>query len=134
MKKTKFVLINPTSPTWRAEEAGRPRGRRVFRFSMLSSLQVAASMPSWVDTRILDEDIEPIDYDIDADLIGISFVTYNAPRAYEIADSFRLQKHKPVILGGFHPTFMPEEAIQHADAVCIGEAEPNVPRMMADFR
>lgn len=133
MQKTKFVLINPTSPTWRAEEDGRPRGRRVFRFSMLSSLQVAASMPPWVETRIVDEDIEPIDYDMDVDLVGISFMTYNAPRAYEIADRFRLHKGKPVILGGFHPTFLPEEAIQHANAVCIGEAEPNVPRLMEDF-
>jgi radical SAM superfamily enzyme YgiQ (UPF0313 family) len=99
---------------------------------MLSSLQTAAAMPPWVETRILDEDVEPIDFDIDADLIGISFMTYNAPRAYEIADRFR-QQGMPVIFGGFHPTFLPDEAIEHADAVCIGEAEYNVPRMMEDF-
>jgi radical SAM superfamily enzyme YgiQ (UPF0313 family) len=61
-------------------------------------------------------------------------MTYNAPRAYEIADRFRAQKGRPVIFGGYHPTFMPEEAIQHADAVCIGDAEDNVPRMLEDFR
>jgi radical SAM superfamily enzyme YgiQ (UPF0313 family) len=99
---------------------------------MLSSLQTAAAMPPWVVTRIIDEDIEPMDFDMDADLIGISFMTYNAPRAYEIADRFR-QRGKPVIFGGFHPTFLPNEAIKHADAVCIGEAEYNVPRMMRDF-
>jgi len=132
METVKFVLINPTSPTWRAPEAGRPRGRRVFRFSMLSSLQTAAAMPAWVKTRIVDEDIEPIDFDTDADLIGISFMTYNAPRAYQIADRFR-QQGKTVIFGGFHPTFLPDEAIEHADSICIGEAEYNVPRMMGDF-
>ena len=100
---------------------------------MLSSLYVAASMPANVETKIIDEEVEPIDFETNADLIGISFMTYNAPRAYEIADRFRREKGKPVIFGGYHPTFMPEEAIQHADAVCIGEAEGNVPRMMEDF-
>ena len=90
-------------------------------------------MPRYVETQIIDEDVEPIDFDTDADLIGVSFMTYNAPRAYEIADRFRSEKGKPVIFGGYHPTFMPDEAIQHADAVCIGEAEYNVPRMMDDF-
>ena len=91
-------------------------------------------MPPEVDTRIVDEDVGPVDFDTDADLIGISLMTYNAPRAYEIADRFRSEKGKPVILGGYHPTFLPEEAIQHADAVCVGEAEYNVPRMIEDFR
>jgi hypothetical protein len=39
--------------------------------------------------------------------------------AYEIADYFRTKKGKPVIFGGFHPTFMPDEASKHADAVCL---------------
>lgn len=101
---------------------------------MLPSLYVAASMPSYVETRIVDEDVEPVDFDTDADLVGISFMTFNAPRAYEIADRFRKEQGKPVILGGYHPTFMPEEAIEHADSICIGEAERNVPRMIEDFR
>ena len=100
---------------------------------MLPSLYVAAAMPPFVETRIIDEDIEPVDYDVDADLIGLSFMTFNAPRAYDIADRFRQEKGKPVIVGGYHPTFMPDEAIKHADAVCVGEAENNVPQMVADF-
>jgi radical SAM superfamily enzyme YgiQ (UPF0313 family) len=90
-------------------------------------------MPPGVETRIVDEDVEPIDFDLEADLVGISFMTFNAPRAYAIADRLRREKGKTVILGGYHPTFLPEEAIQHADAVCIGEAEHNVPRMAEDF-
>ncbi len=134
MAKIKFALISPTSPTWRAAKKGSPPGRRVFRFSMLTSLQVAASMPSDVETLIVDEDVEPVDFDMDADLIGITAMTYNAPRAYEIARRFRKEKGKQVIMGGYHPTFLPEEAIQHADAVCVGEAEYNVPKMIADFK
>jgi hypothetical protein len=99
---------------------------------MLTSLYVAAAMPKGVRTRILDEDVEPIDFDCEADLVGISFMTHNAPRAYEIADEFR-RRGRPVVLGGYHPTFLPEEAAAHGDAVCVGEAEGTVPRMMADF-
>lgn len=100
---------------------------------MLPSLYVAASMPAYVNTKIIDEDIEPVNFDTDADLIGVSFMTYNAPRAYEIADQFRAQG-KSVIFGGYHPTFMPDEAIQHADSICLGEAELNIPRMIDDYQ
>jgi radical SAM superfamily enzyme YgiQ (UPF0313 family) len=133
MEQIKFVLINPTAPVWRVQAGERPRASRLFRFSMLPSLYVAAAMPPSVETRIIDEEIEPIDFDTDADLIGISFMTYNAPRAYAIADRFRREKGKPVIVGGYHSTLLPEEAIQYADAVCIGDAEHNAPRMIADF-
>ena len=100
---------------------------------MLPSLSVAAAMPAGVETRIIDENVEPVDFDTNADLIGISFMTFNAPRAYEIADRMR-DRGKTVIFGGFHPTFLPYEAIVHCDAVCVGEAEYNAPRMIADFR
>ncbi|WP_346861493.1 B12-binding domain-containing radical SAM protein [uncultured Draconibacterium sp.] len=131
-KKIRFDLINPTSPLWRVKAKQRPVNSSVFRFSMLPSLYVAASMPSNVESRIIDEDVEAVDFNTDADLIGISFMTYNAPRAYEIADRFRAQGKK-VILGGYHPTFMQEEAIQHADAICLGESENNIPLMIDDF-
>lgn len=132
MKTLRFVLINPTSPTWRIQPGERPRAARYFRFSMLSSLYVAAAMPYYVQTQIIDEEVEALDFEMDADLVGISFMTYNAPRAYFIADKFRA-RGIPVIFGGYHPSFLPEESIQHADAICIGEAENNLPRMMEDF-
>jgi radical SAM superfamily enzyme YgiQ (UPF0313 family) len=131
----KFLLINPAAPQWRVRRGSRPPlATRIFRFSMLSSLYVAAAAPPGVETRILDEEVEPVDFDTDAELVGLSFMTFNAPRAYEIADRFRLEMGKTVIMGGYHATFRPEEAIGHADAVCIGEAEPNLPRMVEDFR
>jgi len=132
MKDLQFLLINPASPTWRVKPGEHPRAARFFRFSMLSSLYVAAAMPPYVQIRIIDEEVETLDFDLNADLIGISFMTYNAPRAYAIADRFRA-RGIPVIFGGYHPTFLPEEAIEHADAICIGEAEINLPRMIEDF-
>ena len=131
----KFLLINPTARYWRMEDKTHPRrATQVFRFSMLTSLYVAAAMPPGVETTIVDEEVEPIDFETNADLVGISFMTFNAPRAYELAGIFRKQYGKPVIFGGFHPSLLPEEAIGHADAVCLGEAEANLPRMIRDFR
>lgn len=107
---------------------------RVFRFSMLTSLAVAASVPDGIDVQIVDEEVEPVDFDTSADIVGISAMTFNAPRAYEIADRFRRDGGRPVILGGYHPTFLSREALEHADAVCVGEAETSLPRMFEDFR
>jgi len=42
-------------------------------------------------------------------------------RGYEIADQFR-SKGIPVVMGGVHPSFMPQEALRHCDAVVIGES------------
>jgi radical SAM superfamily enzyme YgiQ (UPF0313 family) len=129
----RFLLINPTAPFWQVKRGRNPSKKtQAFRFSMLSSLYVAAAVSPLFETVIVDEEVEPIDFNFDADLVGISFMTFNAPRAYEIADAFR-KKGKTVIVGGYHPTLLPEEAAEHADAVCIGEAEANVPRMMQDF-
>ncbi|SPE53060.1 Radical SAM domain protein [Verrucomicrobia bacterium] len=130
----KFLLIKPATPDWRVSNESVGAGRtQMFRYSMLSCLYVAAATPAFVQTRILDEEVEPIDYDTPADLVGLSFMTCSAPRAYQIASRFRREKHKTVIAGGYHPTFMPEEVLQHVDAVCVGEAETIVPRIIEDF-
>jgi radical SAM superfamily enzyme YgiQ (UPF0313 family) len=72
--------------------------------------------------QMYDDRIEDIDFDEDCDLVAISVETYTAKRAYEISQTFR-KKGKKVILGGFHPSLLPYEAIKYADSVLIGEAE-----------
>lgn len=130
-----MLSINPAPPHWRVTGPEGPRSAtRVFRFSMLSSLYVAASLPPDVEVQIVDEEVERLDLNTDADVIGISFMTHNAPRAYALADCFRCQRGKAVLVGGYHPTLCPEEAREHADAVCVGDAEANVPAMIRDLR
>jgi radical SAM superfamily enzyme YgiQ (UPF0313 family) len=131
--RVRVLLVNPTSHLWRVDASGRARGARAFRFSMLSSLYVAASMPPGTECRIVDEDVEPLDFDADVDVVGVSFMTCNAPRAYQVAAEYR-RRRRTVVFGGYHPTFMPHEAAQHADAVCVGDAETTVPPLMADYR
>ncbi len=79
-----------------------------------------------------DESVRHIDYDESVDLVGISVMTCYAPRAYEISAEFR-QRGVPVVLGGVHPSYQSEEAIQHADSVVIGEAEDLWPQVLSDF-
>jgi len=100
---------------------------------MMSALSVAAAVPDGVEVEIVDENVEPVDFDAGVDLVGVSFMTFNAPRAYEIARQFRA-RGKPVLFGGYHPSLQPDEAAAHCDALCIGPAEPNLPRMIEDWR
>lgn len=118
----KVLLISPASGQWKGVGNRKIFRGRVFRFSMLSLLSVAAETPGDAEVRIVDEQIMEIPWNEPFDLVGITTMTAAAPRAYEISRRFR-EKGIPVVLGGMHPTFLPEEALGHADAVCVGEAE-----------
>ncbi len=118
----KVLLIAPASGNWHHVGQKRIFGGKTFRFSLLSLLTLAAETPSGVDVRIVDEQVQDVPWNEPFDLVGITCMTAAAPRAYEIADRFRTCGI-PVVLGGMHPTFLANEALQHADAVCVGEAE-----------
>ncbi|MBD3374322.1 radical SAM protein [candidate division KSB1 bacterium] len=94
---------------------------------------LAAQTPPDIKMTLWDERIESIDWDATIDLVGISVETYTACRAYAIADRFRA-KGIPVILGGFHPAFAPEEAEMHADSLALGPAEALWPQIIMDFQ
>jgi len=106
---------------------------RSFWFPRLSLTTLASLTPPDVEVKIVDETVDKIDFDMDVDLVGISVMTYLAPRAYEISARFRSRGIK-VVLGGIHPSAMPEEAIGHADSVVIGEAEETWPLLLEDFK
>jgi len=95
-------------------------------------LPVLASLtPPEADIHLVDEHVEAVNLDEEADLVAISCMTAAAPRAYQIADRFRA-RGIPVVLGGMHPSALPEEAGEHADAVVVGEAEGQWPQVFAD--
>ncbi len=98
----------------------------------LSLLMLTAVTPDDVTVEIVDERIEPIDYEMDVDLVGITVVTRAAYRAYAVADYLRA-RGVTVVLGGIHPTLLPDEALQHADAVVQGEGEQVWPLLLEDF-
>jgi radical SAM superfamily enzyme YgiQ (UPF0313 family) len=93
-----------------------------WQLTPLTLATLAGITPPEVEVEALDDRIEEINYDTPRDLVGISVKTFTARRAYQIAAEFR-RRGVPVILGGHHPTLLPEEALQHADSVLVGEAE-----------
>lgn len=94
----------------------------MFRFPYLSVTTLAALTPETWEVIIEDENVAPVDFDYPVDLVGITALTPLAPRAYEIAKQYAARGVK-VVMGGFHATWMPEEALNHVDSVVIGEAE-----------
>ncbi len=85
------------------------------------------------EVQIIEEESEFVDTDQDCDLVGISCMTANAPRAYELCAAFR-KRGKSVVLGGVHPSILPHEAMQHADCVVVGEAEGVWETLLDDFQ
>jgi radical SAM superfamily enzyme YgiQ (UPF0313 family) len=130
MRTRRIYLVNP-----RADSAiTRPMylGRSLYS-PLAGLLAVAALIPQdRYEVILTDENVEPVDFDMSADLVGISAMTSYVNRGYQIADRFR-RRGVPVIMGGVHPSFMPDEALQHADAVVVGEAELVMSRVLDDL-
>jgi len=101
------------------------------RFPPLGLGIIAALTPPAYEVLIIDENFEQIEY-IEADLVGITVFTSAAVRAYELAGIYQ-QQGIPVVLGGIHVSMMPDEALQYADTVVIGESENLWPQLIVDF-
>jgi len=129
-KRRKLLLVDPY-PRENPYHLG-PSERKAIWFPKLSLPAIAAYTPEHWDVEIQDEAVREIDLEYPADLVGISVMTCYAPRAYQLADEFR-KRGVPVVLGGVHPTYCPDEALQHCDAIVTGEAEDSWPRLVADF-
>jgi radical SAM superfamily enzyme YgiQ (UPF0313 family) len=108
-------------------------GQIYFRFPYLSLTMLAGHTDQEWDITIIDENVEDIDFNTRPDLVGISLMTPLAGRGYEIAAEYR-KMGIPVVLGGIHPTMLPDEAGMHADAIVMGEAERTWPRLLVDFK
>jgi radical SAM superfamily enzyme YgiQ (UPF0313 family) len=109
--------------------------KRSLRYAPLTLTTLAALVPEELNAEVTiqDEGVQPLDLDFDADLVGLSAITGTALRTYDIADTLRARGHT-VVLGGVHPTLLPDEAARHADAVVTGYAEQAWPQLLQDFR
>ncbi len=123
----KLLLVSP------GREAHNKKTTNGFKFTALTLHVLAALTPPDIEVSAVDEDISDIDYTRSYDLVGITCMTATARHAYEVADAFRA-RGSAVVLGGIHATVLPNEAIQHADAVVIGEAEGCWGTLIDDLR
>lgn len=121
-------IIAPCRPDhiWRKKKAA-------FVFPPLALPLLAALAPPGIEVSLCDEVVQEIDWDEEVDLVALSVITPTAPRAYQVADRFRARGVK-VVMGGIHPSLLPAEALRHADAVAIGEAEQLWPQIVEDAR
>ncbi len=127
----RIALVSPRGPLYRRTGGA---WKKSLRYAPLTLTTLAALIPPELNAAVtlIDEGIEDIDLGLEADLIGISAITGTAPRAYELAAHFR-GRGIPVVLGGVHPTLMPDEAQQHADSIVVGYAEETWPQLLHDF-
>jgi radical SAM superfamily enzyme YgiQ (UPF0313 family) len=118
-----------------AESAASRRLRRgrLIQFPQLTMPLIAALTPPEHVVSHTDEVVEPVRFDVHADLVAITTATPSAFHAYDLAREFR-RRGMPVVIGGAHATALPEEAARHVDAVVIGEAEDTWPRLLNDAR
>ena len=120
----KITFVYPNLNALRSPYATEP-----LVFAVLAGLT-----PPDVQVVLYDDRIEPtIPYDEPTDLVALTVETFTARRAYQIASRFR-DRGVPVVMGGYHPTFLPAEALQHADAVVVGDAEGVWKQLIRDAR
>ncbi|MDH5178834.1 MAG: B12-binding domain-containing radical SAM protein [Gammaproteobacteria bacterium] len=123
MRLERLTLLRPNMGDYRSTDGMQP----------MSMAILAARTPADVAVTFYDDKVEVIPADDQPDLVAITVETFTARRAYELAAGYRA-KGVPVIMGGYHPTFLPEEVLQHADAVVIGDAEGVWEQLLDDFR
>src|SRR5689334_2580996 len=127
----RIALVMPQSPMYRKGGIFA----RSLRYAPLTLTTLAALVPDELDAEIqlVDQGVEPLDVNtLDADIVGITCITANAPLVYELSAELRARGITTVI-GGVHPTLVPEDAQPHADAILCGYAEESWPRLLRDF-
>lgn len=127
----KIVLLSPAGAMHRFDGSFG----KALHYAPLTLTTLAALIPEELEAEvcIYDETIEKIPLDIEADLIAITTITGTSMRAYRYADYFR-SRGITVVLGGVHPTLMPEEAAEHADSVIVGLGDHSWPQLLRDYK
>jgi radical SAM superfamily enzyme YgiQ (UPF0313 family) len=122
----KILLISPTIDNERRTNKG-------LMMPQLSLYILKGLTPREHEVKIIEEESESINLEERCDLVAISCMTANSTRAYELAKKF-MARGKTVVLGGVHPTILPDEALQYSDCVVIGEAEGVWEKLLQDFQ
>ncbi len=123
MKLERITLLRPNMGDYRSTDGLPP----------LSMAVLAARTPDDIEVTFYDDKVEVIPEDDTPDLVAITVETFTARRAYYLAERYRA-RGVPVVMGGYQPTFLPDEALLHADAIVIGDAEGSWEQLLADFR
>src|SRR3989344_139826 len=127
----KIVLLMPQSARYGKDGSFDQR----LRYAPLTLTTLAALVPSELNASIRCIDEWADDFDpatIEADIVGITVITGNAPKAYRYCAALR-SRGITTVLGGIHVTLCPDEAERHADAIVVGYAEETWPELLRDY-
>jgi radical SAM superfamily enzyme YgiQ (UPF0313 family) len=129
----KICLIAPKNPEsfWTFDRILPSLGKRCV-FPNLSLPTVAGLTPPEHEIVLVDENVEDIDFDLDADIVGITGFVVHKRRMFEIIDEFR-RRGRFVVVGGPFATLCPEELRGRVDVIFVGEAEHTWRRFLADY-
>ncbi len=114
---------------------GKKKGQKYLKTWLMEPLTIAvlnSMIPDKWEREFYDDRIEAINYGTDTDVVFITVETYTAKRAYFIAGEFR-KRGKRVVMGGYHVTLMPEEAMEYADSVMVGNADGIMDTVLSDI-
>ncbi len=104
-----------------------------WKMEPLALAVLAGLTPKNIEVEFFDDRLDSISYETKTDLVAINAETYTAKRCYHIASEFR-KRGKVVLLGGYHPSLVPEESSQYADSIVVGEAESLWNEIIQDFQ
>jgi len=123
MKLERLTLLRPNIGDFRSLDALPPLVMGIL----------AARTPREVQIRFIDDMAEAVPADDQPDLVALSVGTFSARRAYELAAAYKA-RGATVVMGGYHPSLLPDEALEHADAIIVGDAEGSWEALLADFQ
>ena len=128
----RILLIQPWHTT---ERSYRARLSGLITYAPLTLATLAALVPDELNVTVdtFDEIVGSIpEIKEGYDIVAFTLQTSSAPRAYELAEAFR-SKGASIVMGGYHPTYMTEEALEHADTVIVGAGEYAWPQFLREF-
>ncbi len=124
----KILFIQPTQY---APDGTLCKQKRIYLPGLVFPLLAAMTPPQWkVEVKL--EVVDRIDFDSDADIVGIGSMGHATLRGMHIAQEFRA-RGKTVVMGGYMASLMPGLVSRSVDSVVIGDAEISYPRMLEDF-
>lgn len=115
---------------------GKKSNEKYLKSWLMEPLPIAvmsALLPEDVEREFYDDRIESINYETETDVVLITVETYTAKRAYFISNEFR-KRGKKVIMGGYHVTLLPDEALEHCDAIVINNCGDNLKELIEDLK
>ena len=129
----KLYLVAPKNPEsfWTFDRILPSLGKRCV-FPNLALPTVAGLTPPPHEVVLCDENVEPVDFDTDADIIGITGFVVHKPRVFELIEAFQ-RRGKLVAVGGPFATLCPEELDGKVDVLFVGEAEYTWPQFVRDY-